>query len=134
MAAPGATLVLLDATWDSARRFLRRAPALQQLRRAFVPQEFLGDALFRARKPPVADVPGARSTAEAVAGALECVEGEAVKEVVRYIRKVVHEASEMQLRFVRGKREDEVVHRKEKRGYIEGLYAEAVSGEGMTGS
>lgn len=122
VATPNPSLVLLDATWDAAHRLLNRSPALQALQRAFIPENYLGPPLFRARKPPTASIQCARSTAEAVAGALECLEGEAAKAAIVNIRTCVHEASEMQLRFLRSKGEGVGRHRKDRPGYLEGLY------------
>lgn len=121
--AAGRTLILLDATWDKAQRLLDKSKALQRMPRAFVAEKFLGTPLFRARKPPTKSIVGARSTAEAVAGALQCVDGESSAEAVATLRACVHEASEMQLRFVRSNGDGQGRHRKERTGYEEGWYS-----------
>lgn len=121
--AAGRTLVLLDATWDKAQRLLNKSEALQRMPRAFVAEELLGIPLFRARKPPTKSIAGARSTAEAVAGALQCVDGKSSAEAVAALRACVHEASEMQLRFVRSNGDGQGRHRKERKGYEEGWYS-----------
>lgn len=116
------TLILLDATWDKAQRLFKKSEALQRMPRAFVAEQYLGKPLFRARKPPTQSIEGARSTAEAIAGALQCMLGESSKEAVTALRVCVHEASEMQLRFVRRNGDGKGRHRKERKGYEEGWH------------
>lgn len=119
--ADATCVVLIDGTWDAAGRVLERSSVLRGLKRAFVDERFLGSVLFRVRKPP-SDVGGARSTAEAAAGAIACLEGERSILAVQAVRRAVLESSEIQLRFVREKGLDGAVHRRSKKGYIEGLY------------
>ena len=121
------TIVLVDGTWDTAKRMIRRSAVLQSLQRAFVPAEFLGQALFRARKAPTGTFTDARSTAEAVAGALLCIEGDSAKDLAAAIRAGVHAASEMQLKFIREKGARAGKHRVNRRGYQPGLYDEQAS-------
>lgn len=115
------TLVFIDATWDKAQRLLNRSQSLRALARASLSDQVLGKALFRARKPPTS-IPSARSTAEAVAGALNCIDVEANRDAVVALRKCVYEASESQLRFVRAKGKRAGKHRRERAGYEEGWY------------
>ena len=116
------TIVVLDGTWDGARRLLSRSQILQSLPRAFIPESYLTTSLFKARKAPSASVNGARSTAEAVASELECIEGEVSSTPVRTLRAAVHEMSELQLQFIREKGKDGGKHRKERKGYVDNLY------------
>ncbi len=118
-------IILIDGTWDSAKRLLTNSPTLRGLPRAHLPSKD-GAPLFRVRRPP-ANVPGARSTAEAAADAVEVLDGEAGVDAARALRHAVHEASELQLRFVRMKGADKVPHRTERRGYVPGLYEESQS-------
>lgn len=122
VADPGRPIILLDGTWDSANRIYTRSPKLQKLQRAFIPGRFLGEALFLARKPPQQRIKDARSTAEAVAGAILCIEGEKAAAAVEALRRCVHESSEMQLQFVRRKGPTAGRHREDRQGYIKGLY------------
>ncbi|PXF40316.1 DTW domain-containing protein 2 [Gracilariopsis chorda] len=116
------TLVLLDATWQGAQRILKKSRLLQSLRKAHIPDQFLPPVLFKARKPPINAIAGARSTAEAAASALECVGGDSGIQCASVIRRLVHEASEMQLEFIRAKGEKGGRHRSGRDGYVKGLY------------
>lgn len=116
------TILVIDATWDSAKRIIKRSEMLQALPKAYIPEAFIGTSLFKARKPPTSSIQNARSTGEAIASALDCIEGDAVKEVVRAIREAIHAASEMQLGFIRAKGTNAGKHRKDRPGYHDGLY------------
>lgn len=116
------TIIVLDGTWDGARRLLSRSQTLQSLPRAYIPEPYISTSLFKARKAPSTSINGARSTAEAVASALECIEGEASLTSVQALRAAVHEMSESQLRFIREKGQNGGKHRKERKGYVDNLY------------
>lgn len=96
-------LVLLDATWDKAHRMLSRSPFLQSLPRIFVPDSILQEPLFKVRQPPRHRIRCARSTAEIIAYAVEHFNGDHGMRGAEAIRRVIHEASEIQLEFVRRK-------------------------------
>lgn len=115
------TVVLLDATWSSAQRMFSRSPFLQALQQVHIPDAFLKAPLFKVRKAPTTEIKGARSTAEAVASAIHCLEGDESLPSVQAIRRCVHEASEMQLAFVRRKANGGQ-HRTERAGYEPALY------------
>lgn len=116
------TLIVIDSTWTSAQRLLNRSRLLQSLRKAFIPHGILNAPLFKARKAPTAVVKGARSTAEAVAYALDCLHDEKEAQVGAAIRSAVHAASEMQLKFIREKGDGGGRHRIHRVGYEHGLY------------
>lgn len=63
-------LVVLDGTWPQTRRMTQRIPALRRLPRLSLPAP--PDAVERMRRPPR---PGQLATLEAIARALELLEG-----------------------------------------------------------
>lgn len=70
-ATPPRTLVVLDGTWQQARRMLRRVPEFWTLPRLALPAPA---PRFRLRRPPVGE---GMSTLEAVAAAVRLLEGDA---------------------------------------------------------
>jgi DTW domain-containing protein YfiP len=71
LAAPPRRLIVLDGTWRQTRRMLRRLPSLADVPRLVLPEK--PAAVLRLRES--AD-PLGRSTLEAIADAVELVEGE----------------------------------------------------------
>jgi DTW domain-containing protein YfiP len=70
---PPRTLVVLDGSWPQARRMLQRIPALRGLPRLSLPAP--AEAVPRMRRPPR---PDGMATLEAIARALELLEGPAI--------------------------------------------------------
>lgn len=117
---PPKCIVVLDGTWDSAKRLSKNSAVLASLPRVHLsPMET--PPLFRVRRPP-AHIPDARSTAEAVADAVEALKGKNAIAAAQAVRRAVNEASEMQLRFLRQNNTGNVPHRTDKPGYVPGLY------------
>lgn len=83
---PLRTLVVLDGTWRQARRMLKRLPELSALPRLVLPQK--SEPPLRLRE---SSAPGARSTLEAVADALELLEGEALAEPLHRLHALMVE-------------------------------------------
>lgn len=119
-------LVLLDGTWKSTRRLLSSSTTLRTLPRVHLPPS-TDAALFRVRRPP-AHVSAARSTAEAVADALE--ELDRATDAALSIRRAVSAFSESQIGFVRERGVKNVPHRTERAGYVPELYA-PLEGDGQ---
>lgn len=65
-------LIVLDGTWRQTRRMLKKLPSLHQLPRLWLPEK--ADAPLRLRESPTAE---GRSTLEAIADAVEMLEGPA---------------------------------------------------------
>ncbi|MBL8951707.1 MAG: DTW domain-containing protein [Myxococcaceae bacterium] len=72
LAAPPKRLIVLDGTWRQTRRMMKRLPSLAGVPRLVLPEK--AAAPLRLRE---SDDPLGRSTLEAIADALEVVEGEA---------------------------------------------------------
>lgn len=77
---PPSALVVLDGSWSQARKMWQRVPALRGLRRWSLPAPAARRSL---RKSP----PGGMSTLEALAEALEALEGPAVGDHLRAVHE-----------------------------------------------
>ncbi len=125
------TVVIIDGTWQSALRMLTSSSLLGTLPQVYIPPSPTPTTpLFRIRRPPT-DVPGAVSTAEACAFALETLDSAHGEECGRALRHAVHTFSEVQLNFIRSHRNitTQVPHRTERRGYVAGLYEAPTGGK-----
>jgi DTW domain-containing protein YfiP len=76
-------LVLLDGTWRQTRRMFVRLPCLHALPRLTLPEKF--NAVVRLRTSSLA---GGRSTLEALADALEILEGEAISKPLNRLHEL----------------------------------------------
>lgn len=85
-AAPVQRLIVLDGTWRQARRMAKRLPGLAALPRLALPPK--EEAVLRLRSSPRAED---RSTLEAIADALQLLEGEALAEPLHRLHALMVE-------------------------------------------
>lgn len=105
-------LIIIDGTWQHAKE-MANSISCGTFVHLTLPENYVGS--FTVRKPPE---PGFVSTAEALAIALDTIEGGSKK--ADAMRSVLGGYSRKQIGLMKS-----VKHSREKAGYIEGLYEEA---------
>jgi DTW domain-containing protein len=82
---PVKRLVVLDGTWRQARRMVKKLPGLAELPRLVLPEK---EAVLRLRHSPRGDD---RSTLEAIADALQLLEGDALGQPLHQLHTLMVE-------------------------------------------